>query len=148
MRTRIKIKVEAYDITAATGYKTGIPANETPEDGIITDEVCQNHFKANMYDSLPAVDSTTGLTAADQSSTFTRISYASVDAAKTALLSDTVNTATTNYVDGTPTYSLDSGNLIMDCYFANEANLKAWSQAVVATDAWNIAGAVVSHITA
>lgn len=145
MRTKIKIKVEAYDITAATGYKTGI----TLEDGdTINDTMCQNKFQNDMYSSLPAVDSTTGLTAADQSSTFTKISYASVDEAKTALLSDTVNTATTNYVDGTPTYSLDSGNLIIECYFADEANLKAWSQAVTVANAWNITGAVMSHVSA
>lgn len=144
MRTRIKIKVEAYDITAATGYKTGI----TLEEGDTVNDVrCEESFKNNMYSSLPAVDGIVGLTAADQSSMFTKISYASVDEAKTALLSDTVNTATTNYVDGTPTYSLDSGNLIMDCYFANEANLKSWSQAVTVADAWNITGAVMSHVS-
>jgi len=146
MRTRIKIKVEAYDTTAATGYKTGITLPE--EDLPITDQICEDAFNQNRYSSLPAVDSATGLTAADQSSMFTRISYASVDEAKTALLSSTVNTAIASYVDGTPTYSLDSGNLIMDCYFTDETNLKAWSQAVTVADAWNITGAVVSHITA
>lgn len=146
MRTRIKIKVEAYDITAATGYKTGITVSEEGEP--ITDEMCADTFESNRYSSLPAVDSTTGLTAADQSSMFTKITYASVDEAKTALLSDTVNTAITSYVDGTPTYSLDSGNLTVECYFADETNLKAWSQAIVANGAWNTAGAVVSHITA
>lgn len=143
MRTRIKIKVEAYDITAATGYKTGI----TVEDGTtVSDAMCEAQFKTNRYSVHPTAESTTGLTASDQSSMFTKISYASVDEAKTALLSDTVNTATTNYADGTPTYSLDSGNLNIDCYFTDQTNLKAWSQAVVANNAWKINGAVVSHI--
>jgi hypothetical protein len=139
MRTKIKIKVENYDITAATGYKTGL-------DGTIDDAACKNAFDQNAYTSLPAPDSNNPMVAADQSSMFTKISYASVDEAKTALLSDTINTAISNYVDGTPAYSLESGNLIMDCYFTNEDNLKAWSQAAVAVGAWNTDGAVVSHI--
>ena len=147
MRTRIKIKVDAYDISAATGYKTGMPAEEVPGDGIISDEVCQNHFCTNMYSTKPAEDGSTGLTAADQSSMFTKISYGSIDEAKTALLSDTINTAISTYVDGTPTYGLDSGNLTIECYFTNADNLKSWSQAVTATgNVWKIKGVAVSHV--
>ena len=143
MKTRIKIKVDAYDISAATGYKTGITVDI---DGAVNDADCLANFLANKYSSLPPVDGETGLTAADQSSMFTKISYASIDEAKTALLSDTVNNATSTYVDGAPTYSLDSGNLTMECYFTTSDNLKSWSHAVTANGAWNITGAVVSHI--
>ena len=143
MKTKIKIKVDAYDISAATGYKTGITV---PEDGAVNDTDCLNNFLTNKYSPLPEVDGTTGLTAADQSSMFTKISYASIDEAKTALLSDTINTAISTYVDGTPTYSLDSGNLTIECYFTNADNLKSWSQAVTATNAWKITGVAVSHV--
>ena len=144
---RLRIKVEAYDITSATGYKTGIVAtgddllgNGKPHDG-----TCINNFISNMYLSKPAADSRDPLIATDQSSMFNRITYSDVDTAKTALLSDAVNTATTTYVDGTLTYSLTDGNLIMECDFVNQDNLDSWSAVVCAIGVWKIQGAVTSH---
>jgi hypothetical protein len=144
---RLRIKVEAYDITSATGYKTGIVAtgddllgNGKPHDG-----TCINNFIANSYLSKPAADSRDPLIATDQSSMFNRITYSDVDTAKTALLSDAVNTATTTYVDGTPTYSLTDGNLIIECDFVNQNNLDSWSAVVCDIGVWKIQGAVTSH---
>jgi len=149
MTTKIKVKVEAYDITQATGYITGLTDNEgNAGDGVgITDENLSDWFKTIAYSSLPSPTGTDPLISNDLSSNFNKISYASVDEAKTALLSDTVNTATTNYVQGTPTYSLDSGNLIVECFFADQDSLNAWSQAVSSFGVWNVNGVVISHIS-
>ena len=148
MTTRIKIKVEAYDISAS-GYKTGMTDNSNNAgDGVgITDDNRSNWFKTIAYTSLPNESGTDPITGNDISANFTKASYSSVDDAKTALLSATINTAISNNVQGTPTYSLDSGNLVMECYFADETKLKSFSSAVIAFGAWKIDGAVVSHVT-
>jgi len=153
---KIRIKVEAYDISSATGYKTGIveSSDNVFAGGKPTDGTCMTNFLSNSYPAnKPATGSGDPLIATDQSSMFNRITYSDVDTAKTALLSDAVNTATTSYVDGTPTYSLTSGNLIIECNFVNQNNLDSWSDAVSVTGVWNfhpagvwkIQGAVTSH---
>ena len=58
------------------------------------------------------------MTAEDQSAVFNRKTYADVDAAKTAIISDSFATVISNNCS-TINYTLDSNNLILDCYFEN-----------------------------
>lgn len=148
MTKHIKIKIEAYDVSQS-GYKTGMTDNSgNPGDGTgITNDNISVWFKTIAYSSLPSASGTDPITGNDLSANFTKTSYSSVDDAKTALLSSTINTAISDNVQGTPTYSLDSGNLVMDCYFADETKLKSFSSALINFGAWKIDGAVVSHIS-
>ena len=85
--SRVKFKIEVYDITAASGYKSGSNAIDPAFDDTLTDTDCKVHFIGARYDydNLPDPDGTDALTAEDLSAVFNRKTYADVDAAKSAM---------------------------------------------------------------
>lgn len=119
MTTRVKYQIEVYDVTASSGYKSGSNAVTREDEEAVTDGDCLTYFVNNKYpDPLPATNGTDKLTAEDQSAVFNRKTYADVDAAKTAIISDSFATIISNNCS-TINYTLDSNNLILDCYFEN-----------------------------
>jgi len=152
--SRVKFKIEVYDITAASGYKSGSNAiSPTYEDLGLTDADCEVHFISARYDhdNLPAPDGTDALTAEDLSAVFARKTYADVDAAKSAIINSGLATAISNNCAAI-TYTLDSNNLILDCKFADDTKRGNMITALhVMTDSTSIgwsaeAGAVMSTI--
>ena len=152
--SRVKFKIEVYDITAASGYKSG--SNDISpafEDLGLTDADCKVHFISARYDydNLPASDGTDALTAVDLSAVFARKTYADVDAAKSAIINSGLATAISNNCAAI-TYTLDSNNLILDCKFENATKESNMITALhVMTDSTSIgwsaeAGAVMSTI--
>jgi hypothetical protein len=143
--SRTKYQIEVYDITAASGYKSGSNAiSPTFEDLGLTDADCTTYFDANKYpDPLPATDGTDPLTAEDLSAVFNRKTFADVDAAKSAIISSDLATAISTNCS-TVSYSLDSNNLVIDCIHADDDKNAAMKLAMDA-DGWSSeAGAVYS----
>ena len=151
--SRVKFKIEVYDITAASGYKSGSNAINPAFDDTLTDTDCKVHFIGARYDydNLPASDGTDALTAEDLSAVFNRKTYADVDAAKSAIINSGLATAISNNCAAI-TYTLDSNNLILDCTFADDTKRGNMITALtVMTDSTSIgwsaeAGAVMSTI--
>lgn len=151
--SRVKFKIEVYDITAASGYKSGSNAIDPAFDDTLTDTDCKVHFIGARYDydNLPASDGTDALTAEDLSAVFNRKTYADVDAAKSAIINSGLATAISNNCAAI-TYTLDSNNLILDCTFADDTKRGNMITALtVMTDSTSIgwsaeAGAVMSTI--
>ena len=151
--SRVKFKIEVYDITAASGYKSGSNAIDPAFDDTLTDTDCKVHFIGARYDydNLPASDGTDALTAVDLSAVFNRKTYADVDAAKSAIINSGLATAISNNCAAI-TYTLDSNNLILDCTFADDTKRGNMITALtVMTDSTSIgwsaeAGAVMSTI--
>ena len=152
--SRVKFKIEVYDITAASGYKSGSNAiNPAYADLGLTDTDCKVHFIGARYDydNLPASDGTDALTAEDLSAVFNRKTYADVDAAKSAIINSGLATAISNNCAAI-TYTLDSNNLILDCTFADDTKRGNMITALtVMADSTSIgwsaeAGAVMSTI--
>ena len=151
--SRVKFKIEVYDITAASGYKSGSNAIDPAFDDTLTDTDCKVHFIGARYDydNLPASDGTDALTAEDLSAVFNRKTYADVDAAKSAIINSGLATAISNNCAAI-TYTLDSNNLILDCTFADDTKRgNVITALTVMTDSTSIgwsaeAGAVMSTI--
>lgn len=152
--SRVKFKIEVYDITAASGYKSGSNAIDPAFDDTLTDTDCKVHFIGARYDydNLPASDGTDALTAEDLSAVFNRKTYADVDAAKSAIINSGLATAISNNCAAI-TYTLDSNNLILDCTFADDTKRGNMITALtVMTDSTSIGwsaepGAVMSTIS-
>ena len=146
--SRTKYQIEVYDITAASGYKSGSNAiSPTFEDLGLTDADCTTYFDANKYpDPLPATDGTDPLTAEDLSAVFNRKTFADVDAAKTAIISSDLATAIATNCS-TVSYSLVSNNLIIDCIHADDTKSAAMATAMNASGWSSEAGAVYSTIS-
>jgi hypothetical protein len=144
--SRVVYKIAVYDITAASGYKSGSGAvADGAADGYtITDDDCAVYFAGSKYPStLPATDGTDALTAEDLSAVFNRKTFADVDAAKTAIISSDLATAISTNCS-TVSYSLDSNNLVIDCIHADDDKNAAMKLAMDA-DGWSSeAGAVYS----
>ena len=133
MTTRVKYQIEVYDVTASSGYKSASNAI-TPQFESVGDGDCLKYFMDNRYpDSLPATDGSDKLTAEDISSVFNRKTFADVDAAKTAIISNALATAISSNCS-TINYSLDSNNLILDCYFADSTKQGNLLTALLATN--------------
>jgi len=151
--SRVKFKIEVYDITAASGYKSGSNAIDPAFDDTLTDADCEVHFISARYDydNLPASGGTDALTAVDISAVFARKTYSDVDAAKSAIINSGLATAISNNC-ATITYTIDSNNLILDCTFADDTKRGNMITALhVMTDSTSIGwsaepGAVMSTI--
>ena len=161
--SRVKFKIEVYNITAASGYKSGSNAisptvtDDSENEGdarAVTDADCEVHFIGARYDydNMPATDGTDALTAVDLSAVFNRKTYADVDAAKSAIINSGLATAISNNCAAI-TYTLDSNNLILDCTFADDTKRGNMITALhVMTDSTSIGwsaepGAVMSTIS-
>ena len=153
--SRVKFKIEVYDITAASGYKSGSNAiSPTYDDEGLTDNDCEVHFISARYDydNLPASGGTDALTAVDISAVFARKTYSDVDAAKSAIINSGLATAISNNCAAI-TYTIDSNNLILDCTFADDTKRGNMITALhVMTDSTSIGwsaepGAVMSTIS-
>ena len=144
--SRVVYKIAVYDITAASGYKSGsgVVADGAADGYTITDDDCAVYFAGSKYPStLPATDGTDALTAEDLSAVFNRKTFADVDAAKTAIISSDLATAISTNCS-TVSYSLDSNNLVIDCIHADDDKNAAMKLAMDA-DGWSSeAGAVYS----
>ena len=152
--SRVKFKIEVYNITAASGYKSGSNAIDPAFDDTLADADFKVHFIGARYgyDNLPASDGTDALTAEDLSAVFNRKTYADVDAAKSAIINSGLATAISNNCAAI-TYTLDSNNLILDCTFADDTKRGNMITALhVMTDSTSIGwsaepGAVMSTIS-
>jgi len=147
--SRVVYTIAVYDITAASGYKSGSGAvADGAADGYtITDDDCAVYFAGSKYPStLPATDGTDALTAEDLSAVFARKTYSDVDAAKTAIISSDLATAISTNCS-TVSYSLDSNNLIIDCIHADDTKSAAMATAMNASGWSSEAGAVYSTIS-
>ena len=148
--TRVKYQIEVYDITAASGYKSGssaiTPVDNNGDSTDLLDLHCVTYFGVNKYPSdLPDPDGTDALTAEDLSAVFNKKTFADVDAAKSAIISSDLATAIAANCSAI-NYTLSSNNLILDCYFANATKQGNMVTAMVA-DGWSSeAGAVYSNI--
>jgi hypothetical protein len=121
-RRRYVEEITVYDITAASGYKTGLTGDwdSGSSSNVVTDTVCEMHFKENQYESLPDKTGTATLTAKDLSSVFNYKSYADADAAKSAVLNDAyVSWISDNTVSAN--YTWNSGKLKIDMMFADQS---------------------------
>jgi len=156
--SRVKFKIEVYDITVASGYIAGSNAInptdiDTGDARSVTDSDCEIHFISARYDydNLPASDGTDALTAVDISAVFARKTYSDVDAAKSAIINSGLATAISNNCAAI-TYTIDSNNLILDCTFADDTKRGNMITALhVMTDSTSIGwsaepGAVMSTI--
>ena len=152
--SRVKFKIEVYDITVASGYIAGSNAiSPTYDDEGLTDNDCEVHFISARYDydNLPASGGTDALTAVDISAVFARKTYSDVDAAKSAIINSGLATAISNNCAAI-TYTIDSNNLILDCTFADDTKRGNMITALhVMTDSTSIGwsaepGAVMSTI--
>ena len=150
--SRLKFKIEVYDITAASGYKSDSNAITLAEGESLSDAHCLTHFMGNKYPStLPDPAGTVALTAEDLSAVFNRKTYADVDAAKSAIINTGLATAISNNCAAI-TYTLESNNLILDCTFDDDTKQGNMIDALhVMTDATSIGwsaepGSFMSHI--
>jgi hypothetical protein len=143
--SRVVYTIAVYDITAASGYKSGsgAVADEAADGYTITDDDCAGYFAAAKYEDSTAPDGTTALSAADLTSVFNKKTFADVDAAKSAIISSGLATAISTNCR-TVSYSLDSNNLVIDCIHADDDKNTAMKLAMDA-DGWSSeAGAVYS----
>jgi len=155
MASRVKYKIEVYNVTAASGYKessgvlgTGAVIGLEDDSGdeiALTDANCVNYFSQNKYpDPLPS--GTNSLTAEDLSAVFNKKTFADVDAAKTAIISSDLATAIAANCSSID-YTLVSNNLILDCYHADSTKESNMAAAMDASGWSSEAGAVYSTLT-
>lgn len=135
----VKYKIEVYDITAASGYVSGLAEGVTA-----TNDNCIELFDHSKYASLPS--GADALTAANLESKFNRKRYTDVNTAKTAIISDTLASAITAQTHKVE-YALSNGDLVITAYF--DASSKATTLATaINADGWSKErGAVLSTIS-
>tara|TARA_E500000318_G_scaffold374_1_gene457 strand:+ start:2849 stop:3274 length:426 start_codon:yes stop_codon:yes gene_type:complete len=135
----VKYKIEVYDITAASGYVSGLAEGVTA-----TDDNCVELFDTSKYASLPS--GTQPLTAVNLETKFNRKRYTDVNTAKTAIISDTLASAITAQTHKVE-YALSNGDLTITAYF--DASSKATTLATaINADGWSKErGAVLSTIS-
>ena len=149
--SRVKYKIEVYDITAASGYKSASSAlvyvNDDNSAIAVTDSHCTDYFLDNKYnhDNLPAADSGIALTAEDLSTVFVKKTFADVNAAKTAIISSNLATAISTNCS-TVAYTLTTNNLILDCIHADDTKNSNMRNAIDANGWSSELGAVYSTI--
>ena len=136
----VKYKIEVYDITAASGYVSGLAEGVTA-----TNDNCIELFDHSKYASLPG-GAGENLTAANLESKFNRKRYTDVNTAKTAIISDTLASAITAQTHKVE-YALSNGDLVITAYF--DASSKATTLATaINADGWSKErGAVLSTIS-
>jgi len=155
MASRVKYKIEVYNVTAASGYKesSGVLGtggvvgrdDDTGNDIALTDANCSDYFIANKYpDPLPS--GTNSLTAEDLSAVFNKKTFGDVNAAKTAIISSDLATAIAENCSSI-NYTLVSNNLILDCYHADSTKESNMAAAMDASGWSSEAGAVYSTLT-
>ena len=138
MTTKIKYKIDFYDITPETGYVSGLA-----EGVVVNSENCNNLWNAvGQYSSLPAVDGTDPITAPDLSAYFNKKNYTNVEDAKSAIITSELATAISTHCSSI-NYSLSSGSLVLECYHADNS-LKTSIANVMASDSFKNRGALYS----
>lgn len=136
----VKYKIEVYDITAASGYVSGLADGVTA-----TDDNCIELFDHSKYASLPS-GAGEYLTAANLETKFNRKRYTDVNTAKTAIISDTLASAITAQTYKVE-YALSNGDLTITCYFDASSKETTLATAINA-DGWSKErGAVLSTIS-
>ena len=135
----VKYKIEVYDITAASGYVSGL------QEGVsATNDNCIELFDHSKYSSLPS-GAGENLTAANIEDKFNRKKYTDVNTAKTAIISDALASAITAQCNKVE-YALNNGDLTITCYFDAPSKETTLATAMH-TDGWSKErGAVLSTI--
>ena len=135
----VKYKIEVYDITAASGYVSGL------QEGVsATNDNCIELFDHSKYSSLPS-GAGENLTAVNLEDKFNRKKYTDVNTAKTAIISDALASAITAQCNKVE-YALNNGDLTITCYFDAPSKETTLATAMH-TDGWSKErGAVLSTI--
>ena len=142
MTTKIKYKIDFYDITPETGYVSGLA-----EGVVVNSENCNNLWNAKgQYSSHPAVDGTDPITAPDLSAYFNKKNYTNVEDAKSAIITSELATAISTHCSKI-NYSLSSGSLVLECYLADKVLNAHTIGSIMDTESFKRTGAIYSTIS-